>query len=389
MDLQKISSAMLILTHACNLECRYCFVQQEPCHMTLDTAMDAAKFLIKNAEESGTTPSINFFGGEPMLMWDSIIVPLTEWIRNEYKKPFKLGMTTNGTLLNEERIAYMKKNNFGLLFSIDGAKETQDYNRPFHNGQGSFDTLEPLIPLILKNWPQMTFRMTAIPKTCHNVFDNISFAVDKGYKNFFVIPNIFEKWSDNDKETLKNEMRKYSNYYIGCYRNGKTPITFSIFERSFRDIVDINRAITNNSFRTSNKCKACGKCGLGAGKFASIHPNGNLYGCQEMTSNEGEKSIFYIGNIYTGVEEDRRLALMDAFDSEIVKGANCETCKLNRICNGGCVANNYLATDSLTIMNDVMCWWNQLLLDEAIYVMQTLGNEENEMFKNKWEKLVK
>lgn len=49
--------------------------------MTYDTALDAAKFLIANAEEVNQTPSINFFGGEPMLMWDSIIVPLTNWIR--------------------------------------------------------------------------------------------------------------------------------------------------------------------------------------------------------------------------------------------------------------------------------------------------------------------
>ena len=32
----------------------------------------------------------------------------------------------------------MKENNIGLLFSIDGDKETQDFNRPFHSGKGRF-----------------------------------------------------------------------------------------------------------------------------------------------------------------------------------------------------------------------------------------------------------
>jgi len=33
-------------------------------------------------------------------------------------------MTTNGTLLNEERINFLKENKFSLLLSIDGAEET-------------------------------------------------------------------------------------------------------------------------------------------------------------------------------------------------------------------------------------------------------------------------
>lgn len=384
MALPKITSAMLILTHACNLQCRYCFVHQEPCHMTYETALDAAKFLIANAEEVNQTPSINFFGGEPMLMWDSIIVPLTNWIRQEYKKPFQLSMTTNGTLLNEERIKFMKDNSIGLLLSIDGAKETQDYNRPYHNDtKSSFDTLEKILPLVVENF-STTFRMTTIPPTCHHVFENIQFADSLGFKSFFVIPNVFEEWSEEEKLTLKNEMTKYGDYYIECLRTGKQPINFSTFEKAFSDIKAINNAISNNQYRVSPKCQACGKCGLGASRFASIHPNGNLYGCQEMTSNEGEKSIFYIGNIYTGVEEDRRAALMALYDSNKVVGINCETCKYNRICDGGCVANNYLATGSITQPPNMHCWWNQTILDEAIRVMQILGNEGNEAFRIKW-----
>jgi len=56
-------------------------------------------------------------------MWDEIIAPLTLWIR-ENNFPINLSMTTNGTLLNEERIKFLKNNEVGLLLSIDGAKET-------------------------------------------------------------------------------------------------------------------------------------------------------------------------------------------------------------------------------------------------------------------------
>ena len=205
--------------------------------------MDAAQFLIKNAEESGVIPNINFFGGEPMIMWDEIIVPLTNWIRNEYQKPFSLGITTNGVLLNEDKLNYIKENNIGLLFSCDGAKETQDYNRPFHNGSSSFDIIEPLMPKILETNEFITFRMTTIPATCHHTFKNIEYAINKGFKSFFIIPNYFETWDDEHRKILENEMHKYTEYYIETCRAGKFPITFSNFEDCFRDIKKINLAI--------------------------------------------------------------------------------------------------------------------------------------------------
>ena len=382
MILPKITSAMLVVTHACPMKCRYCFVHQEPSCMSYKTAKDATDFLIKNAEEVNTIPSINFFGGEPTLLWDEIIVPLTKWIRQEYKKPFSLGITTNAVLLNEERLNFLKENNIGLLFSMDGAKETQDYNRPYQNETGTFDTIVPLIPKIVETQPLTTFRMTTIPDTCHHMFENIMFAEQHGFKRFFVMPNVFEPWSDEKRNIAQEEMRKYSNYYIDCMRNGNDPIAFDTFDRSIKNIRYINAAITQQTYRIN--CTACGKCGLGSSIYASIHPNGNVYGCQEMTSNEGEESIFYIGNIYTGIEDERRQALIELFDSDIVKGEDCENCKYNRICDGGCLANNYLLNGSLHKMPEVFCWWKKMLLEEAIYVTNILGTEENQKFIERW-----
>ena len=82
-SLPEITSAFLVLTQACNLKCKYCFVVQKPRSMTFQTAVDAADYLAANAEERGETPSINFFGGEPLLKWKDVIVPLTYYIRHK------------------------------------------------------------------------------------------------------------------------------------------------------------------------------------------------------------------------------------------------------------------------------------------------------------------
>ena len=385
-NLPPITSIFLNVTDSCCLSCRYCFVSQQPNFMTYEVAKDAADFVIKNAESINTTPFINFFGGEPTLCWDSIIVPLTNYIRKEYAKPFTLSMTTNGILLNEERLKFLTENDIGLLFSIDGDKETQDYNRPCNNGKSSFDALGDNIDLIAKYFPNVCFRSTIIPETCHNTFHNIMFARDHGYVNFFTIPDAFREWSDYSKRTLQLEMRKYSEYVIECFRNGSRPhIRFSEYDESFSKITKINSAILQDQFRCDGRCAATGKCGLGTNRGASVGYNGDVFACQEMVSpKESNKNKFYIGNIYTGVDDSLRIQLAESFDQNADRTGNCAHCRLNRICNGGCVANNFMITGDVNKMSPVFCWWQNILLDEAIYVSNVLGKESNPTFITYW-----
>ena len=365
-ELPKITSAMLVVTHGCNLRCRYCFVQKQPQRMTLETAKDAARFLMGNAKASGgPTPEINFFGGEPMLEFDTVIKPLVEWVHDGLGEPFKFSITTNGTLLTDERIRFMKRHGFGLLLSMDGNKPVQDYNRPYADGSGSFDALKAIVPKALAAWPGVTFRMTAIPETCSHLFESIMWAAAQGFTNFFVTPNVFEPWDEASRETLAGEMRKYADYYAESRARGVRPIAFSTFEQAFWDIKAIADAESKGVYRAMPKCRSDGKCGLGASRFASIHPNGNLYACQEMTSNEGEESPFYIGSIYSGADNARRRALMESFDALPVRGEYCGECEYDRICDGGCVANNYMVTGRLGGMPEMYCWWRRLVLHEA------------------------
>ena len=371
-ELPKITSAMLVVTHACNLRCRYCFVQKEPSHMTLETAKDAALFLINNAKAEGgkQRPEINFFGGEPMLMYDSVIKPLVEWVHDDLGEPFRFSITTNGTLLTDERIRFMQRHRFGLLLSMDGNKSVQDYNRPYADGKGSFDALKPVVPKVLAAWPGTTFRMTAIPETCSHLFESIMWASAQGFTNFFVTPNVFEAWDDVARDVLAGELRKYADYYAESKARGVKPITFSTFEQAFWDMKAIADAEAKGVYRAMPKCRSEGKCGLGTSRFASIHPNGNLYACQEMTSNEGEDSAFYIGSIYGGVDNNRRRALAEAFDSVPAWGEYCGECEYDRICDGGCVANNYMVTGKLGGMPEMYCWWRRAVLHEAMRVKE-------------------
>jgi uncharacterized protein len=378
----KITSAFFILTNQCNLKCPYCFVNQNVEKMPFNIALDATKFLIRNSKDIGYTPNITFFGGEPLLEWDSVIVPLTKYIREEYKEPFNLSITSNCILMTEDKLRFMKENNIGLLFSIDGDKETQDINRPFHSGKGSFDMLIDKIPMILKYYPNMTFRATIHKPTAHLTFDNMKFAIQQGYNNMFFIPNVFDDWSEDDKDILRWQVSMFGDYFIKNARHGKI-IHLNNLDRIFPLITEINEAYKNKSGRPLIKHK----CGLGTGAGASISPDGKIYACQEMVTND---STFLIGDIYNGEDQEKRKQLASMFNSQKVYGLNnCVGCKLDKVCDGACVANNYLWSKDLNRIPDMYCYWQQILLDEAIRICNILGSERNELFKNTYFKFRK
>lgn len=368
-----ISSAFLNVTQKCNLKCKYCFVCQQPKEITYEVAQDAAKFLARNALESGTTPSINFFGGEPMLRYHDIIQPLTEWIRDVYGDSFDLSLTTNGTLLTEEIMEFFDENNIGMLFSIDGDKKTQDENRPYHSGKGSFDRLEPIIDLVLKYRPDMIFRATIDPPTHQELFNNYKFAIKKGYTNCFFIPNVFSEWSDKELNELDIELDKICDYYITELKAGRKPMSFSHFDRARADIVRVAK-LKNSDFRERGKgLPACGCCGLGASRFAAIGITGNIYTCQEMVENPDVGNTFLIGNIYSGVDDAKRYEVANSFNTQNVvcsKKEYCDDCIKRRICDGGCSINNFFKNKDLHIKDYTMCYYERACIEKVYRIMK-------------------
>lgn len=374
-NLPPITSAFFILTEQCNLKCTYCFVKQNPRQMTLEVAKKALDFLVENAKQVGDTPSVNFFGGEPMLKFDEIIKPLITYAENTYKTPVRWSMTSNGTLFTEENLLYLKEKNVSILLSLDGCEASHDANRVFHDGRGSFSRINQILDLYLSLNDKATLRATIEKNNVEYFLDNIMLGINKPFSNIFFIPNSFVEWSEEDKEKLKNQVRMFADMFIEYCRNGQI-IPFSPFEDKVRSILKINKAIDTPLIKNYKS-----KCGLGGNKFASVGTDGVLYGCQEMTSNENN-DIFIIGDIYNGARDDLRIKLIESFNLEkLARHEKCNSCKLQPICTGGCVANNYMQTGDMTLQADIICFWEQILLEEAIRVCNILGEERNELFR--------
>lgn len=141
----------LHVSNDCNLKCKYCYAsggnyQLECGLMSRQTAKRFVDFCCQNFDK---IDRIVFFGGEPMLN-----VEIMEIVCNLFKSNFTngkiscipdFGMVTNGTIINDEIISFIKENISNITVSIDGPKEINDINRVYSNGKGSYEKIKKFI----------------------------------------------------------------------------------------------------------------------------------------------------------------------------------------------------------------------------------------------------
>lgn len=375
---------MLNVTDACNLACRYCFVEQHPHYMTLEIAKKAIDWTYQNYLKrqdkkllyKGERPEINFFGGEPMLMYDKIIKPLVLYTEEKYNNLFWFGITTNCTLLTKESIDFLTEHEFGILCSIDGAEYTQCFNRPCRNGDNSSKLIEKNIRYLIEKNPNIQFRATGYEPTIKYLFDNFLYAESLGFRSFILGVNERNSWSKEGLQELQNQMNKIFLYTIQKDLNNEPHINnIPAFQ--------IDKYVLGN--KNNFKKDDCYRCGLGTTSCA-IGWDGKIYGCQQEVSLD-EKNIFLIGDLSEGIDYYKHTKLLKKYHKQIHNyGFNlkCKTCKIKGFCRSTsmncCPSTNMYINKNTHKITDIRCFVTQLFYKELLlrnYILSSIKKEED------------
>ena len=144
-----VKALCLHVAHTCNLSCKYCFAEEGEYHgqrvvMPLEVGKQALDFLVANSG-SRRNLEVDFFGGEPLMNWQVVqeLVSYGRSLEEKNGKKFRFTMTTNGVLLDEEKMEYLNREMSNVVLSIDGRPEVHDFMRPFPSGAGSYDKILP------------------------------------------------------------------------------------------------------------------------------------------------------------------------------------------------------------------------------------------------------
>ncbi|MBL6956671.1 MAG: nif11-like peptide radical SAM maturase [Chlorobium phaeobacteroides] len=327
-----IRNIALFITQNCNLACTYCYGKEggygSSGHMNSATARKAIDWLIKQSGDIKTL-GVAFFGGEPLLNF-SLMKKVVEYARQrgaESNKDFEFSITTNGSLLTDEKIAFLNENKINPIVSFDGSKDVQDAQRPFKGGQGSYDVIEPKIRKLLETFPNATARGTlkgaTKPKEVTVALNNIGF---RSTHMTIASPSLF------DAPDKRMEEECGSRSMTTDLDLGAEDLLVSIKSRDADRLswLKENGDLVSRLTAFVNKEKKYFGCGAGRA-YVGVDNTGGVFLCARFVGTKEYK----LGNVFEGQPSREKY-----MNSPIRTVEECKNCFARYICGGGCYHEN-------------------------------------------------
>lgn len=188
---------LLLVTHGCCLRCKYCFVQQDiQKYMPKKILLRSVDFLMSS---SASHLQLQFFGGEPLLLPFKLLKETVIYANKKAKqkeKSLDIIITTNGVLLNKEKVDFFKKYNVIIEVSLDGNETAQNINRPQQPGlPSSYSLIVKNLSLIFGKGIDYRASMVVTPQTVDNLVNNFKHLLGLGFKKIFIMTACGVFWS--------------------------------------------------------------------------------------------------------------------------------------------------------------------------------------------------
>ncbi len=348
----------LSITHDCNLRCDYCYAgEKHNSAMELTTAKKIVDFAFLITPENEPI-DFGFFGGEPLLQYQLIEKIITYINDKNSSHPRTFHMTTNGTLLNDEIIEFLRKYEIKLNVSIDGPEHIHDKYRKDKHNQG---TLKKVLKNIKQLSKELHIQVNAVytPDTVTQLQDIVQFLIQNNLYNIHLNPDITASWEEKDLIAISKSYKEVADIYIDIFTNNKK--------------VAINLLDNKLILFFKGGYDASDRCGMGKTEFG-FAPSGNLYPCERLIGDDTDKKMI-IGNIHNGINLLQRCTLGKSFENA---NDECKECPVQDYCMNWCGCTNYRMTGYPDKMGAMMCHSERHAIDCAKYVFQTL--QENPAF---------
>ena len=354
-----VKALCLHVAHDCNLRCKYCFAStgdfgQGRKIMPPEIAKKAIDFVIAR---SGVRHNIevDFFGGEPLMAWDTVTqtVDYARSLEEKYNKKFRFTITTNGLLLDEDKRKYINENMDNCVLSLDGRREVNDAFRKTVAGTGSYDTIVPKFKaLVDERDPNLDYYARGT-FTSHNLdfAEDVLSIADAGFDRLSVEPVTADPGcgydlTEDDLPKIEAEYDRLTDIMLERKKEGK-PFTF------FHFMVDLDQG----------PCVVKRLRGCGAGyEYVAVTPDGDIYPCHQFVG----KDEFKQGSV---LDQSFNMDIAQKFAGmNIYSRPKCQKCWAKFYCSGGCSAANYNMNHDMNDSYDLGCEMERKRLECAIYL---------------------
>ena len=146
----RVLDIILKVTERCNLACPYCYFffggddsfNSHPPTIKDDVIENLIRFITDSVRNNGVLlVTVTFHGGEPLLLKKKRFEQICKKLKDSLSPicTLRLGIQTNGVLIDAEWVNIFTKHSVRIGMSIDGPKELHDNTRLDKSGRGTYD----------------------------------------------------------------------------------------------------------------------------------------------------------------------------------------------------------------------------------------------------------
>lgn len=335
----------LLLNEKCNFHCKYCYSAQgrSSAELTMEQIKPMIRFFLSKERHAVNERTVMFMGGgEPMLSWPLLeeTTLFAEQIAKEEGITLHLSLTTNGSIMDDHELSFLKEHNFTVQISFEILPDVQLAQRGSYTSVA--ENLQKLTEMGINNFVRSTI-------TAENV-DRIPEMVDYCHQHFPLVSKIScQQVVDPNYFTSSDIVDDFFSRYFKSFQEGTHRAeTYGIALRSS----------SSHLLNYSRRERFCFN-------LLCLTPYGTLTLCPDVSSpNEPDYQSSVIGVLDGDVVSFNQEAFDQLTHGNIHTIDKCRTCYARWNCGSGCPSSRRVY--STTIFDAICDYYRKMLCNSLM-----------------------
>ena len=309
-------------TLACNMSCWYCYESHKNMPAMSADVKQSVLLLIDKllADNKLKKLNLSFFGGEPLLYFDKVVVDIINHAKMRCKAfdaKLSIHFTTNAYLLTDNVLKQLEGLDVSFQITIDGGKQVHDSVRKTKGGEPTYARIVEHIHQTLSRGFSVGVRFNYTAKSIPSFIDVVKDFSHLQQEQKQLVNFTFQRvWQDNEGDASQVEQQ----------------------------VEHIERAFEQAGLFVNNaKSYIVPYCYADGVNTAVVNYNGDLFKCtaRDFAPKSKEGTLAADGTLRWNERLRKRISIRHGSDT-------CLQCRIYPICHGGCSQMKLEAPDGIS-----------------------------------------
>lgn len=309
-------------TLACNMSCWYCYESHKNMPAMSADVKQSVLLLIDKllADNKLKRLNLSFFGGEPLLYFDKVVVDIINHAKMQCKAfdaKLSIHFTTNAYLLTDNVLKHLEGLDVSFQITLDGGKQVHDSVRKTKGGEPTYARIVEHIHQTLSRGFSVGVRFNYTAKSIPSFIDVVKDFSHLQQEQKQLVNFTFQRvWQDNEGDASQVEQQ----------------------------VEHIERAFEQAGLFVNNaKSYIVPYCYADGVNTAVVNYNGDLFKCtaRDFAPKSKEGTLAADGTLRWNERLRKRMSIRHGSDT-------CLQCRIYPICHGGCSQMKLEAPDGIS-----------------------------------------